>query len=1259
MKHMNLFLAAVLGLSAAAGTAAENKTFGEARIYVNPGHGGWGANDRNLVTINHALGDTTGFYETNTNLIKGLELYHDLVNNGAGKVMLSRTKNGINEDGVKDGVPQLVGLATISADVEANNIDYFISIHSNAATEGAATNYPLVLYRGTDAAVGNGLVDAKDMGLKAWPYINDNGITFKSHYTTADKTNVRGDITFMGGSSTSQGYTGYYGVLRHGADGYLVEGCFHTYHPERHRLLNDDYCRMEGMRYARAIRSWFKGPQEKTGDIMGTVKNAGHPLENALYKYKAASMDAYAPLNGVTVVLKNAAGATVAEYTTDNEYNGIYVFDDLAPGKYTLDFTGLTDFHPYTEEIEVVANKTVFTNVKLTSVNEEIPDPDTPQPEVGYYTHPEQDNDIAAGSAYEFTPGAEAVTAAALDGLKVRRAILRDGKYYVLAHDAERNPRLMVINPKDGSLIKEMSLEGLQTEGFGGKKMSWTLSDIAFTNDGVLIGANSVVIGRDGNAYCNGDFYMYAWKADGTTPLEEQKPTVVLKLATNSTDNILNAGNNYSNLMANSIAVNGDFNNFSFYFDSHAGSTWTTTYGLRYVCWQVTNGVIASSQWNDANAAYDESMFGEDAMLTLSPIALNRIIADGSKITPKEFEISLLETAAADCPAFSDKEIATAASGANYFRYADAIFMAAPTYKADGNSYGVNLYDVTGGLDKAKKLAAIDNLITADGLQPMNAFGVVRNAEIDLYLMVGGKIAKATTEGKTQPSAAGRIMAANLRQEKTDGNTYKLSFDVNIEPTEAYVSVINSTTGKEVLKVPATADGLTLTATVSKSDLAENTSYNWAAVVSADNVTRFARISSDKKYGSPYGVAIDNNPESDHFGNIYVSNTLTADGSETGIYQMGFDGTLLNAGNIGGGITWTGVKGDGPRRLAVAADGRVFAADCSTAHAGVYVFDPATMKGEPLFKGSTNNGGSLTTGGTYVGGTTFAVGVRGEGDKTQLFVVDGSATGTSGWKKFINRYDIGTADVWTKAPVTSKAYDSYVGNANSSIVPVSTGFWAAQYRGAGSSNSGTPCLFYYSDKHDNTVFESSKIDALASDNGALAVDEKSGILAHSYAAGARVFRYKLDKEGFPEMTELFQVPMIADAVPNSFAFDYAGNLYVVSTDGSYSVYAMPTDNNSVSVPAKKNLVIQFGEDSVEEMAETAVSVYPNPASDVATVTSSKPLESISVYNVANGAEAIRIAGNGQTEMSIDVTGLAQGVYVVRVNGTHTTKLIKR
>lgn len=1263
MKAKYILSIAALSLSAAVSAAVP---FNEARIYINPGHGGWGPNDRNLETINHQEGDTTGFYETNTNLRKGLQLYHDLVDNGAAEVMLSRTKNGVDNDTEIDGVPQIVNLSAICEDVEANNIDYFISIHSNAASEGNTTNYPLVLYRGTDDEVGNGLVDAKNMGMDAWPYINYNDVTYKSNYPELDDYNVRGDITFMGSSLTTMGYTGYYGVLRHGADGYLIEGCFHTYQPERHRLLNADYCRQEGMRYARAIRAWFDGPELATGDIIGTIKDSNHPLEHELYNYKIASMDAYAPINNTKVVLRNAAGEVVDEYTTDGEYNGLFVFEGLQPGKYTLDFTHLTDYHPYSEEIEVVANQPSYTNVLLTNINEELPDEEEEAPEVEYYTHPEQDGEIAAGSSYEFDKVGETATISALEGLTARRTILRDGKYYILAHDSERAPHLLVVNPETGELVKEMSLEGIVTEGFNGKNMSWTLSDIAFTNDGVLIGTNSVVIGRDGNAYCNGDFYMYAWKGDETTPLEDQKPVIVTTLPTNTVNSIAQAGNNYSNLMANSIAINGDFNEFNFYFDSHAGDGWSTNYGLRYCWWLMKDGEMAATQWNDANPAYDETMFGEDAMMTLSPLGLNRIIIDGSKISSKEFEVDMLTTDAIEYPGLDDETISVETAGANYFRYADAIFMVSPVYTADGNSYGLRLYNITEGLDKAQVIGEYADLITADALLPMSAYGVVRNADIDLYLMAGNQTAKVSTEGIEQATGSLRVMAYGLAQEENEeGTAYTLSFKTNTDVNSAQINIIEKSTGTVVTTIyPEKGEGNTYSATVSVDDLAEDVAYTWEAEVSGDNITRLTAYKS-VPFSAPYGVAIDNSTSSEYFGRIYVTNTAEGSVGEqttaTGLYAIEPDGNLEIGNVMTGGISWTGTKGQGPRKVAVAEDGRIFVCDYSTTNTGIYYIDPATFEGKPVFEGAVNDGnGSLTINGTYVAGRTTSIGVRGGGDETQLYAVDATASGLS-WRKLINRYDIGSANVWTAAPSEAGYSSSYIGNENNSIVPVSTGYWAAQFRGQGSSSVANPTLFYYSDVLGGSAYDSSAIDDQASANGALAVDEKTGTVVQSYNNGVRVFHYSIRKsDNIPDVEVVFEKQLAeVGAEGNSFAFDYAGNLYTVSSDAqNLTIFGMPTSDNTCATPSSAEF--SFGDSSVEELQqESTAKIYPNPTSGQSTVACSAGIESVEVYNAASGAAVLNLVGNGETTMTIDLSGLADGIYFVRVNGTETMKLIKR
>ena len=39
------------------------------KIYINPGHGGYDSNDRNVPTIPFAAGDNNGFYESSCNLV--------------------------------------------------------------------------------------------------------------------------------------------------------------------------------------------------------------------------------------------------------------------------------------------------------------------------------------------------------------------------------------------------------------------------------------------------------------------------------------------------------------------------------------------------------------------------------------------------------------------------------------------------------------------------------------------------------------------------------------------------------------------------------------------------------------------------------------------------------------------------------------------------------------------------------------------------------------------------------------------------------------------------------------------------------------------------------------------------------------------------------------------------------------------------------------------------------------------------------------
>ena len=329
-----------------------------AKIYVNPGHGSWNtANCRNMRTINYQqYGDTLGFWESNTNMWKCYALQEKLVAAGH-TVKMSRTKTGGTSLQYNSQYDK--SLSVIAMESENWGSDYFISVHSNAAGTddygNALVNYPSYFYRGTMSRPNHNpyVKNSDKMAIAAWPHtfiIHDNKMEFNSYWSMTNP-GIYGDITQMGGQSTVNGYTGYFGVLKHGDPGYLVEGYFHVYSPARHRAMNPDWCRQEGVRHYRGIQAWYGNPKPETkGYIMGYIRTKDKKLTHNFYKPKPGTNDEYHPINGAKVVLRNAKNEVIKTncyhnvarmlknqdyYTTDHQYNGVFVYENLEPGEYT------------------------------------------------------------------------------------------------------------------------------------------------------------------------------------------------------------------------------------------------------------------------------------------------------------------------------------------------------------------------------------------------------------------------------------------------------------------------------------------------------------------------------------------------------------------------------------------------------------------------------------------------------------------------------------------------------------------------------------------------------------------------------------------------------------------------------------------------------------------------------------------------------------------------------------------------------------
>ncbi len=345
-KILFLAIAAIL----AAFQGADAKRMSDLKIYINPGHGGYTSNDRPIHLYPFEQNDSLGYWESKSNLYKGLHMYHILDSLGA-KPMLSRIKNTEADDR---------SLSGIAAEANQFGADLFFSIHSNA---GEDVNYPLMLYR------------EQVIGTPRYPEnITLSEILGKTLYSNqlpvwTNPLQIAGDLTFY-----DKMWKGGLGVLRTlYVVGLLSEGGMHEHRPEAYRLMNDDYWWLEAWHFVHAIMEYFDTEDRfVTGNVAGIVYDDHNLREKDMpVAFTRHGRDIYAPVNGCLIELIDAQGTTVQRRTTDNMYNGVFVFRNVAPGKYTLRTTH-GEYYQSEAAVEVKANEVTYNDLPL-SMRREFP----------------------------------------------------------------------------------------------------------------------------------------------------------------------------------------------------------------------------------------------------------------------------------------------------------------------------------------------------------------------------------------------------------------------------------------------------------------------------------------------------------------------------------------------------------------------------------------------------------------------------------------------------------------------------------------------------------------------------------------------------------------------------------------------------------------------------------------------------------------------------------------------------------------------
>ena len=1250
-KFLSLATVALLAFGASAQTAKE-----DVRIYINPGHGSWGPNNRHLATVGHnpissENPDTTDFYESNTNLRKGLAMLEKLAEYG---VPFDRTKNQTNDNpnrigaaldlsqnivmshvkcgpypysNVKDETLGYIPddqqndfnrtLSTIAAEVDANNFDMFVSIHSNATTNDgvASTNYLYFAYDnkyrvgGGAASAENAEADAAhvatsiEMSRCGWNHRILDRHTKWSHYdytmTAADVAAGKGKIGFQN-----------LGVLNHTVPGYLVEGYFHSYHPARHRAMNFDVCRLEGVDYARGVADFFGWEKESYGAIYGVVRDKYNKFADDFYKPRSGTSDIYKPINGAIVTLKQGENV-IAIDTTDVNYNGAFVFPKVEPGDYTVEFS-----HPdYNSDIYANTNATtepaplaITVKAAVTSYPEAfLIDKNWVAPSVVYVNYPDS---LAGKDGFALAEEIN-IKGSELNGMAeqladktVRRTVLHEGLLYVLAIDAEKNPTLVVLDTDDNSVKATVS-----TAGCEGTHLN--LSDIQVTADGYLIGCS-----KEWNQYSNtevyttgdanhtkygygdvrGECWIYKWEKD-----ENGIPTgePVKWISTQGT------GNWFRAIVGETFAYSGTSQEGMAILSAQTATATAIRTQLVTVTTDAEGKVVTSESYHQpfldgAAASIENTSLGETYNYVTSPLNDKNYYVVSAGNAPI-YECEFTHTDKTNQISKLSTDIVPAnVPNVNFFKYAGKSLMVAPEINADNKVEKVRLIDITDGFAATKEIVLQGNEIepaeysyaSAHGeldLTIDEVSGITTKAEIELFLVVDGKANKYTTKGVKQPVYSG-VYAYDLNVANEEG-VAKVSFKLNNKSTNVDL-VLTPVEGSEATEeVVYNLGALNAGENTYDVDINElQGDYNWSVVVANKTIATGEILTTMNTWGAGTtyyrgGIAVENNPESDNFATTYLGV-----GRSKGIFLMDPMYQVKE-----GAPYWVGQFNTGNAsstfRGALYND-KFYLTDWSDAYPGIWIFDPANPTAiNNIFAGATNDGtGKLTIDGVAVGGGSTGVAFTGSGDDRKMFIyVEDLPTGNKGNK--IYRYDIGAEDTWgAKEPVQFATPSAKLVNTNTGMLgsALHNVVFCSQTRNAGQNIASVPAFLIINEDGEEIFNGADLAETLTGCLGggmALNADETKFAIVDGSAA-IQVYDVEWTND-VPSFTHATTIPT-KDQEICQMAFDYAGNLHCINRKHGYYVHAVPNVARDVETPAKAALVIKGNASGVENVTIEAV-----------------------------------------------------------------------
>lgn len=409
-----------------------------------------------------------------------------------------------------------------------------------------------------------------------------------------------------------------------------------------------------------------------------------------------------------------------------------------------------------------------------------------------------------------------------------------------------------------------------------------------------------------------------------------------------------------------------------------------------------------------------------------------------------------------------------------------------------------------------------------------------------------------------------------------DEKTVTITYKLNALANSVNIVILD---GETVVKTEAST-GITQgvhNVDISTDGFPKGKTLSWKVEVKGAGVTDvectndISGTTTKYKFFRPQGVAVDNNPESDFFGRIYIA--LPRGGYDHTKGVVVFDpvhNVLSNSGITASGVALASDDTYGMHRIAVnPTNGKVYYAKSETSTA-IYELTPdatnilsdgGTAKNVISGMSTITNANSLCfdkNGAMYVLGNA------------------GYASATDTYTGKIYKIENGTISEFTKE------YYRWASKDNSIVSDERGGFWVAQQRTnfdgcdvLAHVNSNGKRDYRITSTINNTLLptKTSGSSTNASYRGQVAhylIDGNNGILAFGGGGKVSIFKVTYAADEVPTLTAWKTISLKSTswkANVDGLAFDYAGNLIVMSaTDERFGHYALPKDNNTCVTP---------------------------------------------------------------------------------------------